>query len=121
MACKHILSYLLLGFTIDTHVILKVPLGGLPDRQTVSHFSCEYSRSVLEDLPKSLDKTYERTLLGIDKEKREYAQRLLRCLTVSIRPLRVEELAEVFASSGWRGSTPLHSTQIGVQKTQKKR
>jgi len=33
----------------------------------------------------------------IGEEKREYAQRLFRCLTVSIRPLRVEELAEVLA------------------------
>jgi hypothetical protein len=54
-------------------------------------------RSILDDLPKSLDETYSRTLLGIDEEKREYAQRLFRCLTVSIRPLRVEELAEIFA------------------------
>ena len=54
-------------------------------------------RSVLEDLPKTLDETYSRTLLGIDEEKREYAQRLFRCLAVSICPLRVEELAEVLA------------------------
>src|SRR6266850_1834656 len=54
-------------------------------------------RSILDDLPKSLDETYSRTLLGIDEEKREYAQRLFRCLTVSIRSLRVEELAEIFA------------------------
>jgi hypothetical protein len=51
----------------------------------------------LNDLPKTLDETYSRTLLGIDEEKREYAQRLFRCLTVSIRPLRVEELAEILA------------------------
>ena len=36
-------------------------------------------------------------MLGIDKEKREYAQRLFKCLSVSIRPLRVEELADIFA------------------------
>lgn len=54
-------------------------------------------RSILDDLPKSLDETYSQTLLGIDEEKREYAQRLFRCLTISIRPLRVEELAEIFA------------------------
>ena len=36
-------------------------------------------------------------MLGIDKEKRKYAQRLLQCLLVSIRPLRVEELAETLA------------------------
>ncbi len=49
------------------------------------------------DLPKGLDETYGRILLGIDEEKREYAQRLFRCLSFSIRPLRVEELAEIFA------------------------
>jgi ankyrin repeat protein len=54
-------------------------------------------RSALAGLPESLDKTYEQTLLGIDKEKREYAQRLFKCLSVSIRPLSVEELAEIFA------------------------
>jgi len=51
----------------------------------------------LNDLPNGLDETYEHTLLGIDNEKREYAQRLFRCLAVSIRPLRVEELADILA------------------------
>src|SRR5712671_1997471 len=64
-------------------------------------------RSVLGDLPKSLDETYGRTLLGIDEEKREYAQRLLRCLTVSIRPLRLEELAEIFAVQFGATATPI--------------
>ena len=54
-------------------------------------------RKVLNDLPKTLDETYGSTLLGIDEEKREYAQRLFRCLTVSIRPLRVKELADILA------------------------
>ena len=45
----------------------------------------------------SLDETYERILLAIDKEKREHAIRLFKCLTFSRRPLRVKELAEVFA------------------------
>jgi hypothetical protein len=44
-----------------------------------------------------LDETYERILLGIEKGKREYAHRLFQCLAMSIRPLRVEELAEVLA------------------------
>src|SRR6266849_5664710 len=63
-------------------------------------------RSVLEDLPKTLDETYDRTLLYLDEEKREYAQRLFRCLTVSIRPLRVEELAEVLAIQFDEAATP---------------
>ena len=52
---------------------------------------------MLSDLPKTLDETYGRTLLGIDEEKREYAQRLFQCLAVSIRPLHLEELAEILA------------------------
>ena len=51
----------------------------------------------MNDLPETLDQTYSRTLLGIDKEKREYAQRLFRCLAVSVRPLSVEELADIIA------------------------
>jgi ankyrin repeat protein len=54
-------------------------------------------RRSLEELPKTLDTTYEHILLGIESAKREYAYRLLQCLAVSIRPLRVEELAEVLA------------------------
>jgi ankyrin repeat protein len=54
-------------------------------------------RRVLEELPKTLDSTYERILLGIENSRREYACRLLQCIAVSIRPLRVEELAEVLA------------------------
>ena len=54
-------------------------------------------RKILNDLPETLDETYERTLLGIDRAKREYAQRLFRCLTVSIHPLGVKELAEILA------------------------
>ena len=54
-------------------------------------------RSALADLPETLDKTYEQSLLGISKEKRKYAQRLFQCLSVTIRPLRIEELAEILA------------------------
>ena len=45
----------------------------------------------------TLDETYERILLGIDREKREHAIRLLKCLAFSRRPLLVKELAEVLA------------------------
>jgi hypothetical protein len=54
-------------------------------------------RRVLEELPKTLDTTYEQILLGIEIARREYACRLLQFLAVSIRPLHVEELAEVLA------------------------
>jgi ankyrin repeat protein len=51
----------------------------------------------MEELPESLDETYERILREIRKQNQGYAYRLLQCLVVAIRPLRVEELAEVLA------------------------
>ena len=54
-------------------------------------------RKTLNELPATLDETYERTLEGIPKEKRHHAHRLFQCLVAAIRPLRVEELAEIFA------------------------
>jgi ankyrin repeat protein len=54
-------------------------------------------RKTLNELPTSLDETYERTLQGIANEKTQHAHRLFQCLVAAIRPLRVEELAEIFA------------------------
>ncbi len=54
-------------------------------------------RQILDELPETLDETYERILQEIPKSNRVYAHRLLQCLTVAVRPLRVEELAEVLA------------------------
>ena len=54
-------------------------------------------RPILNELPETLDETYERILQEIPKSTRVYAHRLLQCLTVALRPLRVEELAEVLA------------------------
>ena len=54
-------------------------------------------RRTLNELPESLDETYERILKEIKKPNRDHARRLLQCLVVAIRPLRVEELAEVLA------------------------
>lgn len=48
-------------------------------------------------MPESLDETYERVLREIKKPNRDHARHLLQCLVVAIRPLRVEELAEVLA------------------------
>jgi ankyrin repeat protein len=51
----------------------------------------------LDKLPESLGETYKRILKEIKKPNRDDARRLLHCLVVAIRPLRVEELAEVLA------------------------
>ena len=52
-------------------------------------------RGILERLPKTLDETYERVLKDINEDNIEHARRLLHCLAVAIRPLLVEELAEI--------------------------
>ena len=54
-------------------------------------------RQYLNELPETLDETYERILKGINKAQRDNAHHLLQCLTVAVRPLLVEELAELLA------------------------
>src|SRR6266581_8070238 len=63
-------------------------------------------RRVLEELPKSLDETYMRILKAINNANREHAYRLLQCLAVASRPLRVEELAEVLVFDLSTGGIP---------------
>ena len=54
-------------------------------------------RDTLKKLPKSLDETYKRVLKEIKEPNQDNAHRLLQCLVVAIRPLQVDELAEVLA------------------------
>ena len=54
-------------------------------------------RRILKELPDSLDETYERILRDIRKPNQGHAHQLLQCLVAAVRPLRVEELAEVLA------------------------
>ena len=61
---------------------------------------------ILEELPKSLDETYKRILREINNANQVHAYRLLQCLTVASRPLRVEELAEVLAFDLSTGGVP---------------
>ena len=54
-------------------------------------------RQTLDKLPESLDETYMRVLSQIPQTNQAHAHRMLQCLLVAIRPLRVEELAELLA------------------------
>ena len=54
-------------------------------------------RKALDELPVTLDDTYERILQNIPKQKWQHAHRLFQCIVAARRPLRVEELAEMFA------------------------
>jgi hypothetical protein len=52
----------------------------------------------LGELPATLDETYVRILQQIPARKRDRARRLLQCLAVAARPLRVEELAGILSN-----------------------
>ena len=64
---------------------------------TLRHCFPPNLRQFLNELPETLDETYERMLRGINKAQQNDAYRLLQCLVVAVRPLRVEELAELLA------------------------
>jgi Ankyrin repeat len=51
----------------------------------------------VEELPESLYEMYERILWEIKKPNQGHARRLLHCLAAAVRPLRVEEIAEILA------------------------
>jgi ankyrin repeat protein len=65
--------------------------------EALRHCLAPRVRHMLKELPETLDETYERILRDINKVNRDHAHRLLQCLTVAVRPLRVAELAEVLA------------------------
>ena len=75
-------------------------------------------RQALEEIPETLDGTYERTLQDMDKANWIFAHRIFQCVAVASRPLRVEELAEFLAldfdtwptptfRTGWRPVEPV--------------
>ncbi|KAF8274644.1 hypothetical protein EI94DRAFT_1712778 [Lactarius quietus] len=64
---------------------------------TLQHCFPPNLRQFLDELPETLDETYERMLTDINKAQWGDAHRLLQCLVVAVRPLRVEELAELLA------------------------
>ena len=63
-------------------------------------------RRMLDELPKSLDETYQRILKEINNANHKQAHQLLQCLAVALRPLQVEELAEVLALDVDAGGIP---------------
>ncbi len=79
-------------------------------------------RHALADMPETLDETYERTLREISEAVWEVANRLFQFVAVAVRPLYVEELAELLAfdfetgpipkfHEGWRLDDPIHAVQ----------
>src|SRR5216684_1704141 len=63
-------------------------------------------KAALAELPKTLDETYERTLRGIQEADWAFAHRVFQFVAVASRPLRVKELADLFAFDFNAGSIP---------------
>ena len=63
-------------------------------------------RRALDELPKTLDETYARSLEEIEEQNWEYAHRLFQCVAAASRPLQVSELADFLAFDFDAGSTP---------------
>jgi hypothetical protein len=65
--------------------------------ETLRHCLPQSVRRTLNELPESLDETYERVVMEIKRASQVHAYRMLQCLAVAIRPLSVVELAELLA------------------------
>ena len=79
-------------------------------------------RRALDELPETLDETYEHILHEIDEQNWKYAHRLFQCVAAASRPLLVNELAEFLAFdfeagsrstptflADWRPEDPAHT------------
>src|SRR6266702_4446750 len=65
--------------------------------EVLQHCLTSSIRQTLDQLPETLDETYARVLSQIPQVNRVPAHRMLQCLMVAVRPLRVEEFAELLA------------------------
>jgi len=93
MGCEtHLTSYIV----VVTDDLEQVPMGILPTGHTTSVYASSIVKA-LHELLETLDDTYERALQEIPTEKWHHAHRFFQCLVAAIRPLCVEELAEIFA------------------------
>ena len=72
-------------------------------------------RHALAQLPETLDETYERTLREINKADWEFAHRLFQFVAVAVRPLSVEEVAELLAFDFKAGPIPKFHTDWRVE------
>ncbi len=79
-----------------THASIQVSLGYC-QLETLRQCLPQSVRRTLNELPESLDDTYERVMMEIKKTNQAHAYRMLQALVVAVRPLSVAELAELLA------------------------
>jgi hypothetical protein len=98
-------------------IYLFIPSNGL--NWLIANYNCCSTLAqdlprALPELPETLDQAYEQILKSIDSANRDHAYHLLQCLTVAIRPLRVEELTQVLAvNSGAAGRAGITRVKSG--------
>ena len=83
--------------TTVSYIVVQFPTGIRPvaSWRRLRHCFPQNLRQFLNELPESLDETYEQIVKGINKAQKDDARRLLHCLSAAVRPLHVEELAEL--------------------------
>ena len=104
MGCKALIS-LNYTFTALTHTFGRFRWVDCQLKYLARCLPVDLERA-LNELPATLDETYERTLGEIEDANWEAARRLLQCVVVASRPLRVEELAEILAFNFNAGPIP---------------
>ena len=75
-------------------------------------------KKTLETLPPTLDETYTRILLSIDKVYRHDVARVLQFLVYSAEPLRIHELAEIVAFDSVNPGSPSFAAQNRLREPQ---
>ena len=75
----------------------RFPVGVWPGVSAATLSSTKHAGNPRGFAQKTLDETYELVFKEINKANREHARRLLQCITIASRPLRVDELAEILA------------------------
>ena len=106
MECKAFIlsSY---TFTTPTHTFGRFRWVDCQLKYLARYFPVELENA-LNELPATLDETYERTLGEIEDTNWGAAQRLLQCVAVASRPFRLEELADILAFNFNAGPIPTY-------------
>ncbi len=105
MECKKLIS---LFVTARAHKLLSRFRWVFCQLVYLRHCLPQRIRRALNELPPTLDATYERTLQDISEQNWEFARRLFHCVAAASRPLRVEELAEFLAFEFNEGDFPIY-------------
>ena len=78
-----------------TVVYSRFLLASLQIKELKNCYNEEELKDQLQGLPHDLDKVYDRIIYGLDERHREDALKILQWLSVSARPLKLAEVAQI--------------------------